>query len=376
MSQDNNKLDAASNRQELPSRGKSSAGRTSGSKAITVLLVDDSLLALTGLKKLLATVPGIEVVGTARNGKEALALIPELDPKVICTDLHMPVMDGLAFTGAVMGAFPRPILVVSVSVEEGSLNVFRLLDAGAIDVCAKPLGGFDQEASAFAAELASKIKIAAGVHVVRKAMPAGPIAREPAAHPQKLVTWPTPVRVVVVGASTGGPHVLRQIFSSLPANFPIPVVCVQHIAEGFSQGLVEWLSSQCRVRVTTARRGGIPEGGTVYFSPEGVHLQFNEQGQFATSAGPAVNGHRPSVTVLMESAARVYGNTAAGILLTGMGDDGAQGMRAIHLAGGMTIVQDEASSVVFGMPKQAIALGVARFVMPPEKIAAALKQLG
>lgn len=343
------------------------------SKKVKVLLVDDSPLVLASLKRILATSRDIEVVGTARNGKEAIELIPGLKPTIICTDLHMPVMDGLQFTKEVMNRHPMPILVVSVSVQEGSGNIFRLLDAGAIDVCSKPRGVEDYESSEFTHELVQKIKILSGVRVFRRR---GDPTTAPL--PIRSPKAPTPdfdksnLRVVVIGASTGGPQALQTILTKLPENFDTPVVCVQHISEGFLQGLVEWLGSMCRLKIRIAHPGDILLPGTVYFAPEGAHLKFDKRGRFTTSFEPAVNGHRPSVSVTMNSAVDYYGDGVAGVLLTGMGNDGAAGMRAIVEAGGITVAQDESSSIVFGMPKAAIELGAASYVIPLEKIADAL----
>lgn len=331
---------------------------------ITVLLVDDSPVVLTVLKRILAPCADIEVVGTARDGREALELIPKLSPRVICTDLHMPVMDGLELTREVMDRFPTPILVVSVSVKDNVVNVFKLLEAGAVDVFPKPQGVLEGDYYDQRNELAQKIRILAGVSVVRRrrrieAPSPPPLKGEPAVFP----------RIVVIGASTGGPVALQRVLSALPSSFPLPIVCVQHISDGFLQGLVEWLGSVCDLKVGIAQEGWQPLPGTVYFPPEGMHLLFDAEGRFRYSREQSVNGHRPSVSMTFESAANIYGDAAIGVLLTGMGNDGADGMKAIHDAGGTTIAQDEKSSVVYGMPKQAIELGAAREVAPLEEIA-------
>lgn len=345
------------------------------SNKIKVLLVDDSPLVLTLLKRILESSPNIEIVGTASNGKEALDLIPRVQPTLISTDLHMPVMDGLQFTREVMAKYPRPILVVSVSVAEGSSNVFRLLEAGAVDVFPKPRGVTNHESSEFAREFIQKIKILSGVRVFRRPLKAITAPRPLPSPPiETSVFTEAPLRIVVIGASTGGPQALQTILTMLPAHFPVPVICVQHIADGFLPGLVEWLEPQCRVKVTIAHPDGVPLPGTVFFAPEDAHLKFDQKGRFVRSIEPLVNGHRPSVTATMKSAAASYGNGVIGMLLTGMGNDGAEGMLAIVQAGGVTIAQDESSSIVFGMPKQAIELGAATYVMPLEKIADALAQ--
>lgn len=337
-------------------------GNTSGK--ITVLLVDDSPVVLTVLKRILAPCADIEVVGTARNGSEALELIPKLSPRVICTDLHMPVMDGLELTREVMNRFPTPILVVSVSVKDNVVNVFKVLEAGAVDVYPKPQGVLEGEYCDQRNGLAQKIRILAGVSVVRRRRR----IEAPSPPPSNGELAAVSLKIVAIGASTGGPVALQRVLSALPSSFPIPIVCVQHISDGFLQGLVEWLGSVCDLKVGIAQEGWQPLPGTVYFPPEGTHLLFDAEGRFRYSREQAVNGHRPSVSRTFESAAGVFGGAVIGVLLTGMGNDGADGMKAIHDAGGITIAQDEKTSVVFGMPKQAIEKGAAKIIAPLDEI--------
>jgi len=338
---------------------------------IKVLLVDDSPLALTILKRMLSTAGDIEVVGTAKNGKEALGLIPDLDPKVILTDLHMPVMDGLEFTKKVMERYPRPILVVSVSVSESSLNVFNLLEAGAVDVFQKPRSGLEAEYLLETEELVRKVRILSGVHVFRRAKPSSEfVVRSSELKECESRITNHALRIVAVGASTGGPQALQQILAQMPSSYPIPIICVQHIGEMFLPGLLEWLQSVCHLKVRVAEDGEMPVAGTVYFPPTGTHLIIDSGGRFRRSMEPPVNGHRPSITVTFKSVAERYGKGAIGVLLTGMGSDGAAGMKAIADAGGTTIAQDEMTSIVFGMPKSAIELNAAGQVLPLYEIAA------
>ncbi|MDZ4251822.1 MAG: chemotaxis-specific protein-glutamate methyltransferase CheB [Sulfuritalea sp.] len=339
---------------------------------IRVLLVDDSPLALHILQRLLARSADIQVAGTAANGREALALLPALNPDVICTDLHMPVMDGLAFTREVMNKYPRPILVMSISVEPGSSNVFRLLEAGAVDFYPKPLAILEADQEKLARELASKIRVLAGVHVFRRAGAAPRAAQLPA----KLSLRPrAPVRMVAIGASTGGPQALREILSHLPVSFPVPVVCVQHIGEGFLAEMVAWLGEVSPLPVRVAAQGEVPQAGVVYFAPGDAHLELDNGGRFDLTATPPCDGHRPSVTVTLRAVAQRFGAGAVGVLLTGMGRDGAEGMAEIAAAGGITIAQDKASSVVYGMPREAVALGAAQQVLPLQQIGPALVTL-
>lgn len=343
--------------------------------AIKVLLVDDSLLTLAVLKRILASAPDIRVVGTAINGREALALIPALQPDVICTDLHMPVMDGLAFTQAVMEQFPRPILVLSVSVQDDqTTNIFRLLEAGAIDVMAKPRGTAAALDELDARELISKIRILAGVVAIRRRRKEPSTMAAPGREELPRIEA-APLAMIGLGASMGGPQALLEILSHLPGNLPVPLLCVQHLSAGFTPGLLDWLAAKTRLQLTIAVPGSLPQPGTVYFPRDGTHLTLDSQGRLECSHAPPCDGHRPSISVTFQSLARFHGSSAAGVLLTGMGRDGVAGLQAIAQAGGATLAQDEESSIIFGMPKEAIAANAARYVLPLPKIAPALLQL-
>ncbi|MEC4893071.1 MAG: chemotaxis-specific protein-glutamate methyltransferase CheB [Oscillatoria sp. PMC 1051.18] len=365
---------------------------------IRVLIVEDSLIAMTILTRILASSPEIEVAGTARTGKEALELISEVKPDVICTDLHMPQMDGLEFTKEVMIRYPRPILVISASVQqqEDSSNVFQLLEAGAVDVFPKPPGGSAGDYEAIKRALISKIKILSGVKVFTRHSRRNQETKQEqkprkklTSTCQKIIESPpqkiirnrslrlppnTQFKMIVVGASTGGPQALKTFLTGLQNHLNLPVICVQHISEGFLQGLVDWLGSSCHLPVQIARPGELPQPGKVYFAPEQLHLELDNIGRFIYAATVRVDGHRPSVTVTFRSVAKLYGKRTIGILLTGMGKDGAAGMEDIAKAGGLTIAQDEASSVVFGMPKAAIALNAAQYILPIDAIAPHLLQ--
>jgi two-component system chemotaxis response regulator CheB len=351
---------------------------------IKVLLVEDSPIALAILKRLLQSSSEVTVVGTACNGKEALEKVPKLDPNVICTDLHMSKMDGLELTRQVMAKYPRPILVISNSVDNNdkSNNVFKLLQAGAVDVFPKPATGMESDYEQAKDRLINKIKVLSGVKVLTKHLPRQPVAVAKV-HPLPFSSYKTTstfqtaqsgttytnIKLVAIGASTGGPQALHKILASLPHNFPVPIACVQHISIGFLQGLVDWLSAECQLKVKIAQDGELPMPRSIYFAPEKHHLEFNSFGKMVYSNLPAIDGHCPSVTATFQSAAKFCGANMAGVLLTGMGRDGAAGMQSIFQAGGLTIVQDEQTSVVFGMPKEAIALGAARQILAIDDIA-------
>ncbi len=369
---------------------------------IRVLLVEDSPLAIVVLKRILNSSEQIEVVGEAGTGLEALKLIPKVQPDVICTDLHMPHMNGLELTSKVMALYPRPILVISVSVQqEDTDQIFELLDAGAVDIFPKPSAAMAKDNQLLQQELINKIKILSGVKVFTKnrksilgkqkqgSFGKGKLPEMDYSNNQNQISgvsqtgnpaalssnYSSKPRIVVIGASTGGPQALNGVFTQLPSNFPLPIICVQHISLGFLQGFIDWLASNCPLPVHIAQPGDIPQPRRIYFAPEQQHLEFDAMGRFICSDSEPLEGHRPSVTVTFESVAKFYGKATVGILLTGMGRDGATGMQTIAEVGGLTIAQDEATSLVFGMPKEAIALGAAKEVLPIDAIAPRLREL-
>lgn len=358
------------------------------SKKIRVFLVDDSPVALAVLKRMLAQAQDIEVIGTAGDGQEALARIPDLQPDVICTDLNMPRLNGLELTRRIMADRPTPILVISIAVQqEDAQNVFELLRAGAVDVFPKPRQGLSAD-DAIAQELINKVRVVSGVVAFTRKLDGGPAsgtARTDAAGSNafgasapgasKFSSGAGDMRLVAMGASTGGPQAYLSVLSALPENFPLPVLCVQHISLGFLDGLVEWLNRQCALKVVIAQNGQKPEPGYIYFPPEDAHLELDPGGALISSRGPQYHGFRPSVTVLFESVARVCGSRALGVLLTGMGDDGAAGLKAMRDAGGVTIAQDEKTSTVYGMPREAARLGAAAHILPLPEIGPALKKI-
>lgn len=343
---------------------------------IKVLLVEDSPIALEILGRILGSSSEIKVVGKAHNGKEALELIPTSQPAVVCTDLHMKEMDGLAFTQHLMATNPRPILVISNSVrKENTQTIFQLLQAGAVDVFPKPNTGLASDYEQVKRDLIGKIKLLAGVTVFTRRQPTLNNLNNSTAsvlHSStagQFINITSSIKIITIGASTGGPQALHKILAQLPANFPLPVICTQHISEGFLQGLIDWLGSECKLKVKIAQHGESPHPGIVYFAPERSHLELDTMGRFNYSLFSPVDGHCPSITVVFKSVAKFYGRGCAGVLLTGMGKDGAAGMQAIATAGGMTIAQDEKSSVIFGMPKEAIALGAVGQILPIHEIA-------
>ncbi len=330
---------------------------------IRVLVADDSELFRELLVRVVAADPAFDVVAIAADGNAAAALARSVRPDVITMDLNMPDADGFSGIARIMAETPTPILVLTANPEEAV--GFRALSLGALDILEKPQATTDLED--FGQLLRSRLRLLAGVKVIRHLR--GLRERRVAA-PRAAVR---PDRVAG-GAALGGPRALATLLRGLPADFPVPVVVVQHIADGFTEGLASWLGSESRLDVREAVDGAPLRPGRVLLAPTGRHLLVAE-GVARLSDAPPVDTFKPSVTPLFLSAARAYGARACGVLLTGMGRDGADGLRAIKEAGGPTIAQDEATSAVFGMPRAAIELGAVDRVLPLDDIPRALVEL-
>jgi two-component system chemotaxis response regulator CheB len=338
-----------------------------------VLLVDDSKIALTVLKKILSRSTEIQIVGTAGNGEEGLKAVLNLKPDVICSDYHMPIMDGLEFTQQVMRLCPTPILILSIAVQSDQQeNVFQLLDAGAVDVLPKPCLDADLNNPLLEQQLISKIRLLSGVRVFTR-KPQRPVA-------QKSQTFLTPTAevgrntIIVIGASTGGPQALETIFTKLPGDYPFTIICIQHISAGFLESFISWLNKKIKLPVSIAKAGELPQKQHIYFAPDDANLIINSMGRFELQH-QAGQTFFPNIDATFFSISKYFTSKAIGVLLTGMGSDGAQGLKAISEGGGLTVAQDEASCTVFGMPKVAIELGAAKKVLSLEKIAQFLSSL-
>jgi two-component system chemotaxis response regulator CheB len=330
-------------------------------RGVRVLIVDDSPVARDVLKSVLESDVEITVVGMAATGTEAVELTARLRPDLVTMDLVMPGMDGMEATQRIMARHPTPILFLSAFIgREGVYSRADALAAGALDIVEKPMPLSDVRAEGAAAALRRRVKSLAQVPVITHMYGAG-AARMTARAPQAVGD----AALVAIGASTGGPRVLGELLAALPAGYGLPIVVVQHMAEGYVDTLVESLRHQGRLEVALAQNGDRLRAGRVHIAPPESHLTVQKGGRLAVETGPPVRGFRPSIDVTFSSVARVYGGRAAGILLTGMGVDGAAGLREIRVAGGPTLVQDEASSVVFGMPRAAIERGAAQHVLPP-----------
>ncbi|MEW6730096.1 MAG: chemotaxis-specific protein-glutamate methyltransferase CheB [Acidobacteriota bacterium] len=337
---------------------------------IGVLVADDS----DGLRNVMVHVMErdheIEVKGIARNGEEAIQQTLKLKPDVITMDLMMPKIDGLEATRQIMALRPTPIVVVT-SLDD-SQKSFEAIRAGALEVLCKPQAIHTPDGMKCLSLIVRIAKMMADVKVIshkpNKSLSTPqirPITREHA----------TAAKIVAIASSTGGPPVLHQILKRVGSNFSVPILIVQHISPGFGQGLVEWLDATIEAKVVKAQEGELPLPGKIYIAPDNYHLLIDRNGKIRLSSGLPVKGHRPSANLMFESVAQYYGPTALGIILTGMGDDGIQGLKMLKQEQGFCIAQDEASSIIFGMPKAAIENGLADLVMNPDEIAAYLQNL-
>lgn len=340
---------------------------------LRVLVADDSLTVRRRLCEVLAAHPGFEVVGEAADGKQAIEHCRRLRPDIITMDMMMPVMSGLAATEYIMAHCPTPILVVSASINRGELfKTYDALAAGAVDVLDKPLG--DEIDGDWEQRFLSSVKIAARIRVITH--PRARLAARAGAGAAGLAVGSATSRLIALGASTGGPGALVDVLGALHAPLRVPVLVVLHINETFAGAFADWLDAQTPHRVAYARDGEPLAGtaGRITVAPPGHHLVLAD-GHLHLNQGPERHSCRPAVDCLFESLAGECGSTTAAALLTGMGRDGARGLLAIRQAGGHTIAQDEASSVVYGMPREAVALGAAARVLPLAEIGPALATL-
>lgn len=343
-------------------------------KKTRVLVVDDSLTVRRRLCEVLAADPQIELVGEAADGKRAIELCRELRPDVVTIDMIMPVMSGLAATEYIMAHCPTPILVVSSSLNRGEVfKTYDALAAGAVDVLEKPTA--EAAEGAWERAFVAHVKLVARIPVITHPRLRLAGLNRPAT-PAAATLPPYRPAVIAIGASTGGPAAIVEVLRGIPDAVEQPILFVLHINEPFGAAFADWLDGQTSRRVAYARDGDpvAAARGGVAMAPPGRHLVVCE-GLLRLTLDPERHSCRPSVDVLFESVAREYGGTAAAVLLTGMGRDGAAGLLDIRRGGGLTIAQDEATSVVYGMPREAVALGAAQQVLALKEIGPALGAL-
>jgi two-component system, chemotaxis family, protein-glutamate methylesterase/glutaminase len=341
---------------------------------VKVMIVDDSAFMRFAIAQQLSEHPEIVVVGTASNGREALKLIPRLEPDVITLDVEMPHMDGLTTLRHIMTDFPRPVIMFSSLTKEGAAETIRALMLGAVDFVAKPANRADIRE--VMRDMTSKI-----AHVARakvKYVQLHPVAqlvtKQRDLSSKKLHAYQKTTPVVLIGSSTGGPGALSEVIPALPANFPSPVLIVQHMPAGFTHSLSERLNSISQLSVKEAEPGDALMVGQVLLAPGGFHMTVDENEKIALNQKPTVHGVRPAVDVTLTSLIQRYGKNIVAVIMTGMGSDGTHGASLLHSDGGYVIAEHESTCVVWGMPRSVVEAGAADAVLPRPQIVGAIEE--
>jgi two-component system chemotaxis response regulator CheB len=360
---------------------------TSPQKKFRVLVVDDSAFMCKVLETIFNADDLLQVVGKARDGREAIALAETLKPDVITMDLNMPHLDGLQATAHIMTSNPRPIVVVSSETREGAASTLKALELGAIEFVTKPSGGIDLDMQSIKEDLLRKVRMAAKVRVVRTASRMVNAVQSPALKPLPAIPTPRPATpatnfsndmrfpVVVLAASTGGPATVMRMAPGFTRDFPAAVFLVQHMPASFTTQYALQLAEFTNIRVKEAEHNESVQAGVLYICPGGHHLRVAPTGRIQLDATTGrIEGYLPNIDVTMESVAAFAGAMSIGVVLTGMGCDGARGSRAIKAAGGIVLAQDEATSVIFGMPDEAIKTGCVEQVLPIDDIYPAIEK--
>ncbi len=345
---------------------------------VNVLIVEDSRVVSEYLYYIFSKDPQIQVVGNVSNGRMAVDFLRDHKPDVITMDIDMPIMNGLEATRIIMSTNPVPILIVTASrnAQEVSTSI-EAMAAGALAVIEKPVGIGHPKEEELAGRLLNMVKLMAGVKVVkRKAKAPAAAPRNPAVPRPGLMPGTLRIpEVVAIGVSSGGPQALQKVFAGISAKFPSPILVVQHIAAGFLDGLVNWLGNSAQIPLKIAEDGEKLLSGQVYFAPDHHHMCVTRNGRIQLLKASVNGGICPSVANLYKSVNEVYGNAACGIILTGMGSDGAQELKYMEESGALTIAQSKESSLIFGMPGVAVQLGAARYVLDAEEIGSVLVEM-
>lgn len=362
----------------------------SAKSPIKVLVVDDSMFICIALKRMLEADPEIKVVGTASNGLEAIKSIKVLNPDVVTMDIEMPQMDGLTALEKIMAENPLPILMISTLTESGAEATIKALSLGALDYIGKQIARSSLDIVRIQKELQTKIKLLAKRRPFMRARATTrflPTHQTPQTVKHESTTSPVsiPIRknrlvvqVVAIGTSTGGPKALQEIIPQLPAKFPSPILIVQHMPAFFTKSLAERLDSLSQLTVKEAQMHDVVEAGKVLIAPGGQHMTVIKRGgrhEIRLSQSPKNLRHKPSVDVMLSSVAEVYGSHAIGVILTGMGHDGLEGLTEMHHRQGFTLAQDESTSVIYGMPKVCIEKGIVDGVLPVDRMSHTLIRL-
>ncbi|HEX2718459.1 MAG TPA: chemotaxis response regulator protein-glutamate methylesterase [Gemmatimonadaceae bacterium] len=340
-----------------------------------MLVVDDSAFMRKVVAEIIDASREFRVIGTARNGHDALRQIHALEPEIVTLDVEMPELDGLQTLGYIMSETPRPVVMLSAATAAGENDpTIRALELGAVDFVRKPSGPISLDIASVAEILLNALRAALQVNLHGVDVLARPRLAEIEAPRGRSAT-----RAIAIAASTGGPRALAEVLPGLPPNLDAAVLIVQHMPKGFTRSLAQRLDALSALRVVEAEHGMVVESNTAYVAPGGHHMRVVRQDgliRIALDEGPQIHGVRPAADPLFRSVSGVFGIDCIGVVLTGMGRDGAQGMRAIRDAGGKGIVQDEATSTIYGMPQAALQVGGAERVLPLGEIAAGIAQLG
>ncbi len=349
---------------------------------IKILIVEDVPVIQKFIEYLLSSEPDMQVIGIAANGEEAIEFLKHRIPDIITMDIHMPRMDGFEATRRIMETTPVPIVIVSGSTDPKEVEVtFKAVEAGAVSICLRPPGIGHPDHEKEVKKFLETVRLMSEVKVVKR-RPAGKAINNlsalqavPAMGKTGSITSKPGIDIIAIGASTGGPPVIKTILQSLPEKYPIPILIVQHIARGFVQGFADWLKASLKFQVQIASNGEKTRPECAYIAPDDVHMGITPDGVLVMKNDEPEHGLRPSVSYLFRSVAASYGPRAAGVILTGMGSDGAEELLLIRNKGGITIAQDAASSIVHGMPGEAIKVNAAMYVLSPDMIAEAFKTM-
>jgi two-component system chemotaxis response regulator CheB len=341
-------------------------------RPVRVLVVDDSAFMRYTISSHLNGHPRIQVAGSARDGQEALDLIPKLNPDVVTLDVEMPRLDGLSTLRRIMATSPRPVIMLSSLTKAGAVETIQALTLGAVDFVAKP----EQKANIQAVmdEVAAKIVQAAGVRVSAVFRPVQTFSERKPTEKKHVRAKLRSDPLVLIGSSTGGPRALSLVIPSLSQNLQAAVVVVQHMPAGFTRSLAERLDSSSALLVKEAEPGDRPEVGKVLVAPGGFHMTFNETEQVMLNQNPPVHGVRPAIDVTLTSLIQRYERSVISVILTGMGSDGTNGSKLLHSLGGTVIAEDESTCIVWGMPRSVYEAGAAKIVVPLEQVAKSIEQ--
>jgi two-component system chemotaxis response regulator CheB len=340
-------------------------------RRVRVMVVEDSPVVQSLLRLIITADPRLEVCAICPSGEAAIEALPQLRPDVISMDIRLPGMDGLETTRLIMSRFPTPIVVIADAVEDRSLQIsMNALRSGALSVVEKPAGFGHANHATIADTIRTQLYIMSQVPVIRQR----PMTERPPAAARRQAGQRGQPTIAGIVASTGGPAALARVLGGLPADFPIPILVVQHMGAAFMPGFATWLDGIVPMTVRIAAAGQSPMPGHVYVAPGDQHLTIGAEGALRLDREPQVHSQRPSGSVLFQSLARICGPRALGVLLTGMGEDGAEGLLAMRRAGSLTLTEDETTAVVYGMPAAAVRLGASTLALPLDRIGDALRR--